>query len=385
MKVFETIRFKLTLWYSLLLILSCLFFIGILNIVVTNLYRSELRPPPAYPRMAVNNPTLYEKIQNLDEEKRELLKEYRENDLRNFRKITFVSLIPLSFVSFAGGYIIAGQMLSPLKELNKKIKNINVKSLKGKLRYADNEDEISELIKNFNDMIARLNISFEAQKEFIENASHELKTPLAIIQTNLDSILLDDKISKSDILSLVETSKKSIKFMNKLTEDLLLLALLENHIKKKKIDLKEIVKESQRNLNKIAIDKEIRLDLTITGKDFVTQGNSELLQRAIMNLIENAIKYSPEKSTVKIEMGTKNDRIIVSIIDQGDGIGKEDHKRIFERFYRVDKSRSRQTGGAGLGLAIAKKIVELHKGKLILESKKRKGSTFTISLNKRED
>ncbi|MDD3647499.1 MAG: ATP-binding protein [Candidatus Dojkabacteria bacterium] len=356
-----------------------------MNIVVTNLYRSELRPPPAYPRMAVNNPTLYEKIQNLDEEKRELLKEYRENDLRNFRKITFVSLIPLSFVSFAGGYIIAGQMLSPLKELNKKIKNINVKSLKGKLRYADNEDEISELIKNFNDMIARLNISFEAQKEFIENASHELKTPLAIIQTNLDSILLDDKISKSDILSLVETSKKSIKFMNKLTEDLLLLALLENHIKKKKIDLKEIVKESQRNLNKIAIDKEIRLDLTITGKDFVTQGNSELLQRAIMNLIENAIKYSPEKSTVKIEMGTKNDRIIVSIIDQGDGIGKEDHKRIFERFYRVDKSRSRQTGGAGLGLAIAKKIVELHKGKLILESKKRKGSTFTISLNKRED
>jgi len=328
--------------------------------------------------MMIKNPSLYEKMLSLDEEKREIFEEYRGNDLRNFRKTTLFSLIPLSLISFAGGYLIAGQMLSPLKELNKKIKNINIKNLKSKLSYEKTGDEISELIENFNEMIARLNLSFEAQKEFIENASHELKTPLAIIQTNLDSILLDNKITKKEISSLIESSRKSTKFMNKLIEDLLLLALLENQVKKRKLSLENVVTESTNNLRKIASENRIKLQLDITGKHFSMSGNFELLQRAIMNLIENAIKYSPKKSAVEVTLADNKDTLTVDIIDHGRGITEPEQKKIFERFYRTDKSRSRKTGGAGLGLAIAKKIVWLHKGKITVASKKGVGSRFKV-------
>jgi signal transduction histidine kinase len=377
MQILTSLKFKLTLWYSSFMLVFCLMFIVLANILLTNQIRNEPTDPPTI--FGENRPIM-QKWEELDEERRELIQEYREQDLEDFRRLSVFMLLPLTGLSFLGGYLIAEHSLNPLKKLNKQIREINSENLSIQIDHDDNGDEISELIKNFNTMTSRLDSSFQAQRQFIEDASHELKTPLAIIQTNLDAAKLDKKITKSEASGLIETAQRSGEFMNKLIEDLLLLAVLENNIDLRKSDIAGIIGDAISSIQTVAKEKNISVKLSKPKKKIESKVNETLLQRAISNLIENAVKYSPKQTETRIRLTEKEGNIEIQISDQGPGIAKKEQKKIFERFYRVDKSRSRKTGGTGLGLSIVKKIIEAHNGQIAVQSSKKKGTSFIITL-----
>lgn len=383
MKLFKTIRFKLTLWYSTLLILLSLVFVITINIVITTHYKRD--PINHFINKNIDRPFINRMWRDLDEDRKMLIRDYRYKDLVIIRQISAWTFIPLTALSFVGGYFIAGQMLNPLKKLNKATSEITAKDLKKQIAHENTGDEISELINNFNSMISRLKESFESQKQFVENASHELKTPLAIIQTNLDSALNDGSISKKEMISFIQTSLRSTKFMDDLIEDLLLLSLIDKHVKMEKVNIVKVLKNSTKQLQTLSRKKDISLTLEIKDnvKDLEIRANKVLLQRAIMNVIENAIKYSPKDKKIWVTLKQNNSYLFVRVKDQGIGIQKKEIKKIFERFYRVDKSRSRKTGGSGLGLAITKKIINLHNGKITVKSTKKQGTSFNIKFLKK--
>lgn len=374
----HTIRFKLTLWYSLLLMTFAVIFVVFMNIIVTRFFNND--PVQPLPFIVTRNPMMMERWEEMTEIQREIVREFRKEDLKRVRSVSLYSLIPLALLSFSGGYVISGQMLYPIKKLNKEMKRKTPDTLDRKIEHHDVGDEMSELINNFNNMTTRLGEAFALQKEFVENASHELKTPLAVIRTNLDSALLDAHIPKNELDEYIHQSIASLTFMDKLIEDLLLLSLLEKQLKMNTIDLNKVVKNTVNQLKIVAREKKIGLVVEQDRKKNKLEGNEVLMQRAIMNIVENAIKYSPKGSKVRIITKREKERIIISISDQGAGIDKKDQAHIFERFYRVDKSRSRKSGGSGLGLAIVKKIIEMHGGIITLESSKGKGSTFKINM-----
>lgn len=376
---FKSIKVKLTLWYSLVLMIVSLVLVGTINSVIAYYYRTDPIEEMFSPFVLQHQ--ISPRLRDLTEESRELIIESRNQDLRTIREISILSFVPLTILSFGGGYLIADQMLRPLKKLNTTMSTITSEQLKTKIEFEDTGDEISELIENFNDMIGRLNASFDSQRQFVENASHELKTPLAVIHTNLEAALSESKLTKEEIRELLEAALSSSKFMQKLLDDLLLLAILNERIEKKKQDLKNIVSNSISQINSLAKEKKIRIEMREPKSPLKIKGNAVLLQRAFMNLIENGIKYSPRNSTVSIKLYSTKQSVKVSITDSGEGIPREHRKLIFERFYRIDKSRSRKTGGTGLGLSISKDVIESHGGNLTLRSGKM-GSTFLVSLPK---
>lgn len=371
----KTLKFKLTMWYSLLFTIFSIIFVASINIWLDNYMRTNLNTAsPGYFRRVLEERPM---LKHLTEDQIEIIMESRLADLNNIRAITLYSLGPLILLSFAGGYTIASIGLDPLNKLNREMKNKSMENIGEGIDFEDREDEISELIKSFNRMGKRLNRSFEAQKEFVENASHELKTPLTIIQANLDTALEDEKIDKEEMKKLLESSKKSIKFMNSLTEDLLLLSLLDQNIELEVVDIVNLVKEI---LDKTkTLSNNIKIEALFKEDEIVLKANRILLERAIMNILENAIKYS-NCDMIVISVKKENGNAQIKIDDNGKGIPKQDIKKIFDRFYRVDRSRSRETGGSGLGLSISKKIVERFGGTISVSSKKGEGTGFVIKL-----
>lgn len=368
-KFFKSLKFKMALLYSGILLVFCAGFLLVMNVFLVNYMRQDIGAP----RMIVFDNQI---IRNLNEEKIELLKTSRENDLANIRLISIYAILPFVILSFAGGYLIADNSLKPLEKLNEKMKQKSTKNLGEAIEFNDNGDEISELIKSFNDMSLQLSKSFEAQKEFVENASHELKTPLAIIQANVDGILADSNIPKEDLFNMLDDSKKSIIFMNKLTEDLLLLSLVDVEFAKEKLNLRNVLDSAVIDARKLVGGREFNIKFN-DGHDIEIMGNEVLLKRAFQNLIENSMKYSKGK---ELNIDVKKEKRVISITFKDDGVGvpKDVQGKIFDRFYRVDKSRSRKTGGSGLGLAITKEIIEKHNGHI--QYVDGKGATFAISI-----
>lgn len=297
---------------------------------------------------------------NLNTREFQLIRESRLNDLNKIRVLSAYSLIPLTLLSFLGGYLITSKLLSPISELNNKISNLNAKNLGQEIEFEDTGDEISNLIKNFNSMSKNIAQSFRHQKEFVENASHELKTPLSAISLNIQSILNDEKISKKDIVSTLKEAKNSVEFMNKLTEDLLLLSLMEQIKVDKKIKASDLISDLKKYSSK---DFNIIINIK---KDFDLFANIELLKKSLENIVENSIKYS-QGDELKIFITKEKNIGVIMISDNGKGIDYKYKDRIFDRFFRVDRSRSRKTGGSGLGLSIAKEIIERHNGTITLE------------------
>ncbi|MFH0818591.1 MAG: HAMP domain-containing sensor histidine kinase [Patescibacteria group bacterium] len=375
MKFHKTIRFKLTLWYSLLFIITNLLFILAANYIITEHYQNRL---PHFlqnnGQMAMRQPNMALPFEN-NADFQQVMNRTRSNDLYQIQKILILLFIILAIFSFGSGYIIAGWMLKPLKKINALTKEINSYNLDKKIEHDDTGDEISEMINHINEMIKRLNNSFSLQKQFVENASHELKTPLSIIKINLDLSQLEVKNDN------IQTALKSTVFMNKLIEDLLLLSLADKDIKFEEVKLSQLMQETVSQLAMIAKTKNIGMDLKIAdGNESIIKGNKPLLQRAIMNLIENAINYSQAGGEIIVKLENKDNKQTISIIDNGIGIPPDKLDKVFDRFYRIDKSRSRKSGGTGLGLAITKRIIEFHQGKITLNSTLNLGTEVKIEL-----
>ena len=276
--------------------------------------------------------------------------------------------------------LLSRRILRPINNVIKTAKSISTDDLSKRIEVPKGEDELQNLILIINEMLDRLETSFENQKKFVSDASHELRTPLAIIKGYAEIIR---KRGTTDIDIFVESIDSIISEtdnMRNLIQKLLFLAkgdITKINTKFIDIDANEMV--HQIHSDTIVSTKTHTFHLEM-GEDYKIKGDETLLQQAIRALIENATKYSEPNTNVYIKSFVKDGFGRISIRDEGVGISEEDAKRIFERFYRVDLSRTKATGGTGLGLAIVKRIVELHNGKIEVNSKMNEGTEISIIL-----
>lgn len=366
-----SIRFKLTLWYALMLTIMILLYVVVTTIVIQQHYKKD-------PRDVMRQMKVDTSFGNGQQFNRAQVDEYidqvRREDFRRVQMITFSLLVALSILSFVGGYIIAGRMLFPLKKINHATRHMDAHRLSDRIAYTDTNDEFSELAQNFNAMIDRLAYSFNAQRAFIENVSHELKTPLTISQIHLEALKESKNLGEEEKKEYIEKALQSTVFLNQLIEDILLLSLTQEDVPMKKIEILPLLEDAVNQLESFAQKQGKKITYTpasFVGDDTRT-GNATLLQRAFMNCIENAIYYS--KKNIIIAVQKKDEKIEIVIRDDGMGIAEEEREKIWERFYRVDASRSRNTGGAGVGLSITKNIMTLHGGKVSIDSD---GASYT--------
>ncbi|HRN85720.1 MAG TPA: HAMP domain-containing sensor histidine kinase [Candidatus Dojkabacteria bacterium] len=380
MKFHKSINFKLTFWYGLVTFISGMIILFVVNFIYVRFVNQTLEdvlPGPIRQRFLT-----LEHDNRGNYRIRDLLKEIRENDAKQIQKISLFVITGNLLIGITGGYILAKQMLRPIKRINKEISEIEAKNLHRKIPQSGTNDEIDELIGNFNTMTDRLQKSFDVQGEFVANASHELKTPMAVLMTNIETALMNKNIPR-DTKEYLETSLGTVHNMNVLLEDLLLLSSLEKYKKSfESVNYLRLIKNLTKNLDSIANKKDIEVKITTPEEKILIKANPTLLNRAISNVVENAIKYSQEQSIIEIQIESNARELITKVIDNGPGIDKKYHKLIFERFFRIDDSRSRKTGGSGLGLAITKEIINLHNGEIKIQENKPMGTIFVITLPK---
>lgn len=290
--------------------------------------------------------------------------------------ITLIITLTVSFLM----YLIVGYALYPLRELTSQIEDIQAKNLKEPILSKSNSTEIERLTLAFNRLLLRLEETFATQRQFSANAAHELRTPLAVMSTKFEVFEKNKNPDEADYKEAINMARNQTDRLSHVIDILLEMTELQSAPKGDKISLSEITEEVICDLVAVADKKHISL----IQEDFEARltGSDTLVYRAIYNLIENAIKYNKEGGTVSVAIAEDDSFAKVIITDTGSGIAKEDWDKIFEPFFRVDKSRSRSMGGAGLGLALVKEIAVRHGGDVkVIESSER-GSSIELSLSK---
>lgn len=290
---------------------------------------------------------------------------------------SYIYLIIFSSIGMIVTYSVAGKTLKPLQELNDSIINITEHNLKDRIPTFSVNDEIGSLANSFNAMLERLNESFLRQKRFSASVSHELKTPLSIMNAGIQVLQLDDEPTVSDYKETIEMAERNIKRLINIVDDLFVLTNESNTDFADEIDLKQLFLQIKLELQSLYKEKNIYITQEF-GFDTI-KGNATLVYRAFFNLLENAMKYNITNGKVAIKTVIENNVEKIIISDSGMGIPPEDINKIFEPFYRVDQSRSRKVGGAGLGLSIVKSIVEKHGWRIEAESTVDIGTCFVVS------
>ncbi|MEK6539352.1 MAG: ATP-binding protein [Deltaproteobacteria bacterium] len=289
--------------------------------------------------------------------------------------------IPLAVILASGvGWFLAKKALSPVDEITNMARKIEAGSLGERLAVPGQRDEIGRLAETFNDMIARLESSFKHVKQFTSDASHELKTPLTVLRGEMEIALRTEK-TVDGLREVIKSSLEEIDRMNAIVKSLLNLARLDTkiHLPMDKIRLNEIVEERFNQTMPLAVDK--RIEMSIVENLMVTVlGDKLRIGQLLFNLLDNAIKYTTRGGKIEISLKQENTMAVIAVRDTGIGIAKEDIPYIFDRFYRVDKARTRVVGGVGLGLSICREIVEAYEGKIEVESEVGKGSIFKVYL-----
>jgi heavy metal sensor kinase len=284
----------------------------------------------------------------------------------------------------AGGYWLARRTLSPVAELTAQARLISAEKLNSRLSIKNPNDELGQLATTFNGTFERLEKSFEQMKRFTADASHELRTPLTALRT-VGEVALRENHNTSQYRDVISSMLEEADSLRELIETLLTLSRADSGqliLNKVEYNLSIQVKETCLHLQVLAEEKGQTLNFENTGSDIFVLADQGLLRQALINLIDNAIKYSPVKSQVLVSIQQTPQSVSISVHDEGPGIPPEHQERIFDRFYRVDPARSREQSGIGIGLSLAKFIVEASGGKLQLMSTVGKGSLFTILLPK---
>ena len=320
-------------------------------------------------------------------------------DALNTLFIILMIAVPFALmVASLGGQFLAHKALKPVDNITQTARMITSQNLNQRIKLPKVKDEISRLIETLNDMISRLDQSFHQIKQFSTDASHELKTPLTILKGEVEVILRRERTS-DEYEQTLRSNLEEINRMTQIVDDLLFLSrtdIGEIRLNKEEINITEIINEIIVQMGILAQAKNIRIETSNHHGDIHIFGDALKIRELFLNLIENGIKYTENGGSIHIDFikdnssdgkisrdrieddHTKFVRIIVS--DTGIGIAKEDQERIFDRFFRVDKARSRDQGGSGLGLSICKWIVEAHHGEILIESEIEKGSSFIIKL-----
>ena len=276
------------------------------------------------------------------------------------------------------GWFIAGRMLRPVHEITTVARRLSASTLDERIDLQGPPDELKELADTFDDMLDRLAASFPAQREFVANASHELRTPLAIMRTEVDVTLSDPEASAEELRRMAETLRKATVRSEELIDSLLVLAGSAEIGRRETVDLRRVAAGAV-DLNRArAAERRLMFDLALTPAP--VSGDPTLLDRLATNLIDNALRYAPDGDTVRVSTSASPDGVTLVVGNGGEPIAADEVPRLFERFYRRDTSRSRRTGGAGLGLAIVAAVARAHGGAARAEAPAAGGLVVTVTL-----
>jgi heavy metal sensor kinase len=286
-------------------------------------------------------------------------------------------------ISALGGYSLARRALRPVEEICEQAQTISAERLGRRLPVENPHDELGHLARVLNDLLARLETSFEQMRRFTADASHELRTPLTAIRSVGEGALRGRDVNPAG-RDVIGSMLEEVERLTTLVDALLTLSRAEGgHIslRLESVALLDLAREVASHLSVLAEDKQQQIDLRSDDGLAPVEADRAVLREAFINLLDNAIKYSPEGARISVRLhGDAGRAACVDISDQGPGIPPEHRERIFERFYRIDKARSREMGGAGLGLAIAKWAIDVHGGSIQVDSRPGEGSTFRVTL-----
>ena len=306
---------------------------------------------------------------------------YSEN-IDRLRFWSLLSVVGLALASGVGGYVLSGVMLRPVRDITQAASEISATNLSRRINYEGPQDELWDLARTFDSMIGRIEHSFERQRQFVQDASHELRTPLAAIRTNIEVAEMDPDATPDEYRDLLTTIKTQTERLTRLSEDLLLLTNDDGaQAEREPVDLGGLVQEVLSQLAPLAAARDVTL-VAMTAGEVEAETSPDLLYRCVLNLVDNAIKYSGNGSTVTVTAREGAAGSVIEVADDGVGIEPADLERVFDRFYRTDKGRSRREGGTGLGLAIVKELVESLGGTVTAASGPERGTTFTITLRR---
>ncbi|HCX29458.1 MAG TPA: hypothetical protein DHU55_06755 [Blastocatellia bacterium] len=304
-----------------------------------------------------------------------------DEELERMREGFFAAVPIILLLASAGGYFLARKSLSPIALMDQQTRRITVENLSSRLEAPNPRDELGRLATTINELLGRLDAAFKEQQRFIADASHELRTPVAVLRGEAEISLERDRPANEykDSLKLIGEEAERL---SRIVEDLFTLAHqpVESYsLAKEPLYLNEVIAECVRAARVLATRKGLLLN-TGALSEVSLLGDEELLKRMLLNLLDNAVKYTPEGGRISVALERNGHFARISVTDTGIGIPMEDQSRIFDRFYRVDKPRSRALGGAGLGLSIVRWIVDAHGGSLALESEIGRGSSFFVTL-----
>lgn len=300
------------------------------------------------------------------------------NNKADYKRNSLIITVLLALLGGVVTYFISGHALRPIREFSDKIEEVQAQNLSDSRIEENNVKELNQLGISYNKMLERLSDAFEIQRQFTANAAHELRTPLALMQVQLDLYnSASHPGNDADTLQTIKMVTEQNDKLNRMVKTLLDMSELQTVGRDDKIILDAIVEEVLADLEPLAVEKNIKLigkceDATMIGSDI-------LIYRLVYNLVENAIKYNHPLGQVTVTAYQRNKHVYLSVEDTGSGIPKELRERVFEPFFRVDKSRSRELGGVGLGLAFVREIVRVHDGSICIKSGKTGGTIFEVT------
>lgn len=300
------------------------------------------------------------------------------NNKADYKRNSLIITVLLALLGGVVTYFISGHALRPIREFSDKIEEVQAQNLSDSRIEENNVKELNQLGISYNKMLERLSEAFEIQRQFTANAAHELRTPLALMQVQLDLYnSASHPGNDADTLQTIKMVTEQNDKLNRMVKTLLDMSELQTVGRDDKIILDAIVEEVLADLEPLAVEKNIQLigkceDASMIGSDI-------LIYRLVYNLVENAIKYNHPLGQVTVTAYQRNKHIYLSVEDTGSGIPKELRERVFEPFFRVDKSRSRELGGVGLGLAFVREIVRVHDGSICIKSGKTGGTIFEVT------
>ena len=300
------------------------------------------------------------------------------NNKADYKRNSLIITVLLALLGGVVTYFISGHALRPIREFSDKIEEVQAQNLSDSRIEENNVKELNQLGISYNKMLERLSDAFEIQRQFTANAAHELRTPLALMQVQLDLYnSASHPGNDADTLQTIKMVTEQNDKLNRMVKTLLDMSELQSVGRDDKIILDAIVEEVLADLEPLAVEKNIKLigkceDATMIGSDI-------LIYRLVYNLVENAIKYNHPLGQVTVTAYQRNKHVYLSVEDTGSGIPNELRERVFEPFFRVDQSRSRELGGVGLGLALVHEIVRVHDGSICIKSGKTGGTIFEVT------
>jgi heavy metal sensor kinase len=303
--------------------------------------------------------------------KKDVQRQVHDATLQRLREIALWSLPCLFLASLLVGWLLARRLLRPVDRITATAEEISATDLSRRIALGGPPDELKRLADAFDSMLERIDGAFAAQRQFLADASHELRNPIAIIQTNLE-VAADELGPRASVV------RRATARMARLVDDLLALARSESNGHRERVPLAGLANDVAEEHGALADSRGVRIEVEGAGGDVL--GDPDALRRALANLVDNAVRVSPQSGSVTIRCGADPGGAWLEVVDEGPGIPPEDQAHVFERFWRADESRSRASGGRGLGLAIVRQIVENHGGAITVRSEPGRGARFTIRL-----